>query len=118
MPKHFDLTGLGRRAAGRCAQSMMNFGSPCTVPCGLTLRLSSPSLGWAGGSCVRSLCSGNDTTEGEKNAAESDKVEMQSNEFLPAKEGESCWLTLCPSGPAFALRSAWFSASGAAPGTQ
>ncbi|XP_045871653.1 solute carrier family 43 member 3 [Meles meles] len=32
------------------------------------------------------LCSGNDTAEGEKNAAESDKVEMQSKDFLPAKE--------------------------------
>ncbi|XP_073760695.1 equilibrative nucleobase transporter 1 isoform X2 [Callorhinus ursinus] len=32
------------------------------------------------------LHSRTDTTEGEKNTAESDKVEMQSKEFLPAKE--------------------------------
>ncbi|XP_030873784.1 solute carrier family 43 member 3 [Leptonychotes weddellii] len=39
-----------------------------------------------GGFCVRSLHSRTDTTEGEKNTAESDKVEMQTKEFPPAKE--------------------------------
>ncbi|XP_057173455.1 equilibrative nucleobase transporter 1 isoform X1 [Ursus arctos] len=32
------------------------------------------------------LCARNDTTDGEKNTAESEKLEMQSKEFLPAKE--------------------------------
>ncbi|XP_077914123.1 equilibrative nucleobase transporter 1 isoform X2 [Halichoerus grypus] len=39
-----------------------------------------------GAFCVRSVHSRTDTTEGEKNTAESDKVEMQTKEFPPAKE--------------------------------
>ncbi|XP_021540520.1 solute carrier family 43 member 3 isoform X1 [Neomonachus schauinslandi] len=39
-----------------------------------------------GGFSVCSLHSRTDTTEGEKNTAESDKVEMQTKEFPPAKE--------------------------------
>lgn len=79
-----------------CLQSAMNFGSPRTVARGLTFRLSSPSWGWPGGSCVCSLCARNDTTEGEKNTAESEKLEMQSKECLPAKEGEPLWLIHLP----------------------
>ena len=64
----------------------VKFGSPCS----LNLRLSSQSWGWAGGFCVHSLCSGNDAREEEKKTAESEKLELQSKESLPAKEGESC----------------------------
>ncbi|XP_077604932.1 equilibrative nucleobase transporter 1 [Crocuta crocuta] len=51
------------------------------------------------------LCSGNDTREEEK-TAESGKLELQSKEFLPAKEGSSAMTAaLCSAVPSLALTS-------------
>lgn len=51
MPRHSDFTGLGcglgMRAVERCLQ--VTSGSPCAVPCGLHLGLSSQCSAWAGG---------------------------------------------------------------------